>query len=459
MVKKPPKGVAVLAVLGPGLIWCGEYIGSGEVIIAPRTGAILGLAILWAPFFGILLKYWIGLAGARYTVCTGEGMIDMLSRTPGPKNWVIWLVFIGQLASGAISSAAIASAAGGFAAYFLPFSSTTLGWTIAAVVFTVTFIGGFKILKTLMSLLVLVIIVGVCDVAYTTWPGIGVLLHGIFGFEVPEVPAWAADQLENTSPWSEILPLLGWAAGGFASQVWYTYWIMGAGYGLTEGRGYGKPLDPEQLKSLDKEDAHRLKGWCRVVRWDATVGMLIGIFVTVAFTIAGAGVLGPAEVVPAKEDFAYSLSRIFGDHWGKMGARLYVLAALAALMSTLFGQFAGWPRLLADCGRILIPSFGRIPWKKQFRLVLVLFTFSNMVIVYGFGVEPVILVHLGAILDGLLLTPVQAGAVGIVLFLVMPKFFSKEVWKILKPNPIYAVMLGLSFLVFSYFCLFKVIGS
>lgn len=457
MVKTPPKGLALLTILGPGLMWCGEYIGSGEVILAPRAGAILGLAVLWVPFFGIFLKFWIGLAGAQYTVCTGEGMIDMLGRTPGPKNWVLYPVFIGQIASGAISTAAIASAAGAFASYFIPVDSTLLGWVLAALVFVVTYIGGFQILKTLMSLMVLAIILGVIDVVITTWPGWGTVLGGIFGFQVPEVPEWARPEGgDRVSPWNEILPLLGWAAGGFASQVWYTYWVIGAGYGMTEGRGYGRPLDPERLKSVDVEEARRLKGWRRVVSFDATLGMAVGVFVTMAFTIAGAGVLGPAQSAPDGAGVAFDLSRIFGEKWGDLGARLYVLAGLAALISTMLGQMAGWPRLLADCARIFIPPFGRLPWIRQFRLVLVLLTLSNMGIVYAFGWKPVMLVQLGAVLDGLLLTPLQAVAVGVVLYVVMPRFFTAEAWRILKPSPVYAVALTAAFLVFSYFCVFKI---
>ncbi|GMU92650.1 MAG: hypothetical protein AMXMBFR4_17080 [Candidatus Hydrogenedentota bacterium] len=81
-IPAPPRGLAAIMMIGPGLVWCGEYIGSGEVILATRNGAIFGVAILWAPFLAIFAKYWIGLAGAHYTVTTGEGMIDMLSRTP-----------------------------------------------------------------------------------------------------------------------------------------------------------------------------------------------------------------------------------------------------------------------------------------------------------------------------------------------------------------------------------------
>ena len=75
-IKKAPTGLAVLALVGPSMVWAAEYIGSGEVVIATRTGAILGIAVLWAVVIGVFLKFWIGVSGARYTVCTGEGMID-----------------------------------------------------------------------------------------------------------------------------------------------------------------------------------------------------------------------------------------------------------------------------------------------------------------------------------------------------------------------------------------------
>jgi len=72
-IKKPPTGLAVLAMVGPSFVWAAEYIGSGEVILATRTGAILGVTILWAVIIVVFLKFWIGMSGGRYTVCTGEG--------------------------------------------------------------------------------------------------------------------------------------------------------------------------------------------------------------------------------------------------------------------------------------------------------------------------------------------------------------------------------------------------
>ncbi|UCH64014.1 MAG: hypothetical protein JSU77_06170, partial [Fidelibacterota bacterium] len=54
-IKRPPTGLAVFALVGPAFIWCAEFIVSGEVILATRTGAILGTAVIWAIVFGIFL--------------------------------------------------------------------------------------------------------------------------------------------------------------------------------------------------------------------------------------------------------------------------------------------------------------------------------------------------------------------------------------------------------------------
>jgi hypothetical protein len=81
-----PRGMMILLALGPGLMWCGEYIGSGEVILSTRAGAIYGVALLWVPTIAIFAKFWIGLAGAHYTVTTGEGMIDMMGRMPETQS-------------------------------------------------------------------------------------------------------------------------------------------------------------------------------------------------------------------------------------------------------------------------------------------------------------------------------------------------------------------------------------
>jgi len=76
--------------------------------------------------------------------------------------------------------------------------------------------------------------------------------------------------------------------------------------------------------------------------------------------------------------------------------------------------------------------------------------------VYSFGLKPVLLVKISAILDGLILTPFQALWVFLGLYVVMPKMLSKEAKNILRPHWIFAAGLTLAFLVFGYFCVFQI---
>ncbi|HMB93548.1 MAG TPA: Nramp family divalent metal transporter, partial [Rhodothermales bacterium] len=433
-IRKPPTGLAMLLLVGPSIVWCAEYIGSGEVILATRTGAVLGTSVIWAIVAGIFLKYWIGMSGARYTVCTGEGMIDMFARIPGPTNWVVWIVLVAQLISAAISIGSIASAASIFVHQIVPIQPYLAGWILTILAVAVVWSGTFDRLKIVMTILVAVTVLGVLYVAVQVSPGAAVFFQGLVP-QAPEVPAWAVAQGARDNPWREILPLLGWGAGGFASQVWYTYWVLGAGYGAAAGRDYGQPADTGFLKNLSRDDAHRIKGWCRVVYTDATLAMVIGTTVTLGFLLAGVGVLGAAERLPEGSDVAIVLSEIFSTRWGTVGGFLFILGGATALFSTQIGQLAGWPRLLADTFRLCFPAFNRRwAWKTQFRLFLGFFLLTNMVIVYTLGLQPVFLVKMGAVLDGLLLTPLQAIWVGIGLYVVLPRLISKETWAIVRPH-------------------------
>ncbi len=456
-IKTPPTGLAILAVVGPSLVWAAEFVGSGEIILSTRVGAILGPTVLWAIIVGVVLKYWIGMAGARYTVCTGEGMIDMISRVPGPKNWGVWITLIAQSAAATISIGSIAAAAGIFVHSLIGISPLIAGWMVTIFALVVVWFDVFNFLKILMSFFIVIVVIGVLYVSIAVFPGFETILRGLL-FDVPAVPDWAltSDGIQ-ANPWREILPLLGWAAGGFASQVWYTYWVMGAGYGASAGRGYGRPADEQMLKTMSIATARKIKGWCRVVYADASLAMIIGVVTTAGFLIAGAGVLRPNQLAPEGPQVATTLATVFSSRWGAFGGTLFMIAGTCALIGTQIGQLAGWPRLLADSCRICIPKFNqKLEWKNQFRLFLGFFFLTSMIIVYSFGLKPVFLVKTAAILEGLILTPFQALWVFVGLYVVMPKMLSTDAKVILKPHWIFAASLAVAFLVFGYFCVFQI---
>ncbi len=454
----PPKGLGIVLLVGPSLVWAAEYIGSGEVIIATRTGAILGTAVLWAVVAGVFLKFWIGMAGARYTVCTGEGMIDMFDRLPGPRHAVVWIVMVVQLFCAVMSTGALATSAGTFIHSLVPCLKM---WQCGAfaVVFAVAvaWSGVFNVLKIVMSLFVLIIVIGAMYIAYHVFPSFSELAEGLTG-KLPAVPEWATHaEGVNPSAWQEILPVLGWGAGGFASQVWYTYWVIGAGYGATAGRGYGKPADVATLRTMSQETARRIKGWCHTLYVDSSFAMVLGVVVTGAFLIAGAGILGSERLIPADSNMAEVLSRVFAQRWDRVGGFLFKLCGAVAMVSTLIGQLAGWPRLLADSFRLCIPGFNRwLPWKRQFRLFLILFFCTSILVVCVLGDQPISLLKVSSILEGVLLIALQAAAVAIGLYFIMPKMLSKEAYGVLRPGWVFAVGLLGTLIFYGYLCITQV---
>jgi Mn2+/Fe2+ NRAMP family transporter len=452
-MRTPPRGLGILLLVGPAFIWSAEYIGTGEVLLATRAGAVLGTSILWAVLLGLLLKFWIGLAGARYTACTGEGMVDLFDRMPGPRHWAVWVVLVVQFFAGALSIGAVATAAGAFLNALVPSLSAGLaGWIVAGFAFVIAWTGVFSLLKGVMSVFVLLIVSGAIYVAAHVFPGVEVLLAGLT-LGMPPVPDWAAVQGIQQNPWREVMPLLGWGAGGFASQVWYTYWVLGAGYGAAEGRGYGRPADLDALRGMTRATARKVLGWCRVVYVDATIALVIGTTVTGAFVLAGAGVLRPQRLVPKGDgvELAGAIASVFSSQWGSAGGTVFLVAAIAALVGTLLGQLAGWPRLLADAFRLAVPALHRrFTWRSQFRFWLVLFFCSNMVVVYVMQANPIAVVRTAAVLDGILLTALQAALVGVGLYVVLPRLLSREAWSELRPHPVFAIGLAVGTLVFGW---------
>jgi Mn2+/Fe2+ NRAMP family transporter len=456
-VSIPPRGWGIALAVGPSLVWCAEYIGSGEVILATRTGAVLGSGVLWAVVAGIVLKYFIGLAGGVYTVTTGEGMMDLFARLPGPRRWAVWLVLVAQLMASVLAIGAVASSAGVFLAELTPLPPFAAGWLVTLLAVGIAWIGEFTLLKVVMSALVLTTTIGVVVVASRVMPGFEELVAGFTTPRVPAVPDWAIAQGVKPNPWAEVLPLLGWGAGGFASQVWYTYWVMGAKYGKTARGGLGQPADVGALRSIGAAEAERLVGWRRVVVADATLAVVIGTLVTSAYLLAGAGVLGVEQTVPQGEQVALTLAELFRRDWGALGATMFLVGGAAALVSTQFGQVVGWPTLMDDAVRLAIPglfasSLSRWRPLVRRRAWLVFYLIASMTIVYTLGYKPDALVRVAAVLEGLLLTPLQALAMIVGLYWVMPRMFQGEAARIVRPGPLLGLALAVSFAAFTYFC-------
>jgi hypothetical protein len=64
--------------------------------------------------------------------------------------------------------------------------------------------------------------------------------------------------------------------------------------------------------------------------------------------------------------------------------------------------------------------------------------------------NPIGIVRTAAILDGILLTALQALWVGVGLYVVLPRLLSREAWEVLRPSPVFALGLAAAAVVFGW---------
>ena len=85
-INPAPKGWAILAALGPGIVWAGMAIGGGELALNPRVGAVWGISTLWMPIVAIFLKWFltVELGRCHYIPEPRSGKDSRCC--PGPKN-------------------------------------------------------------------------------------------------------------------------------------------------------------------------------------------------------------------------------------------------------------------------------------------------------------------------------------------------------------------------------------
>ena len=85
--RAPPRGFwATLRQVGPGLILVGSIVGSGELILTTKLGAVAGFTLLWFVLISCVIKVVIQAELARHTISSGETFLHVFNRLPGPSG-------------------------------------------------------------------------------------------------------------------------------------------------------------------------------------------------------------------------------------------------------------------------------------------------------------------------------------------------------------------------------------
>jgi Mn2+/Fe2+ NRAMP family transporter len=338
--EEPPPATLFAAVtrIGPGMVLAAAIVGSGELIATTTLGAQVGYAALWVILASCAIKPIVQAELGRYTISTGETMLEGFNRMPGPRiagaTWLVWcwaiMVMLTQLQVGGMY--------GGVAQVMNLLIPAVPIWAWVAIAFALTLgllLGGgyerierFSVFKVALFT-VLTICAALVLFASPQYFSFTEMLSGL----KPTLPAAGL---------ATAIAVFGITGVGATELVMYPYWCVEKGYARYAGRRDGSV-----------EWAERARGWVKVMHLDIVLSLLIYTTATVAFYLLGAGVLHGIGTVPAAGDMIPVLSNIYTQTLGDWALYAFYAGAIVTLYGTIFASTAAHARLFADSLRLL----------------------------------------------------------------------------------------------------------
>lgn len=422
MIEKPPKGINLFKVLGPGLVWSASAIGVSELVFATRSGALFGYLLLWAPIVSLVMKYAIFELVGRYTIVTGENALIAFAQVEIDlkifklkTGWVIilfWIVFIASVSG----MAGIALSVGSCVYGLIPAISMKMATVIALVIVGgVLYIGSYMTLEKISRILVFIMIAFLVYALIETAPNPVQMVDGL----IVRAPFYTL---------RELVPLLGWTGAGAIGVVWYSLWVEGSKRGKGEG------------SIQNDEDKRNIKKWIKINQIDLTINTIITALLTVLFLVAGAVILHPKGIIPKGEDLGLQISRIAGQSFGNIGEIIFLVGIFGTLFSTLLANIDGLCRVASNSVWYTRKKSGdaKLSYYRLFVLIYVVLTALFSVVFPA----PVLLLQISAIIDTVFLPLV----IGLGIYICV-----KQLDPMYKPGKILLTIAVLSALFFIFF--------
>lgn len=467
VLSKPPLTLlATIAFVGPGVVWAAEAIGSGELILSTRLGVAFGLSLLWIPVWAVILKnLGPGYLHGRWALTFGEGAMDGYAKIPPGRLWPIVFGLIHILA-GAMSIGGLAASVGVVTYTLLgkpPIDLKVVTASMYIVTLIIAVIGIYSLLEIIFMGMMASMVVVTLAVALNAGVNPADVVAGSFSFTITRPAEWATVRAPGVEPVSpdpvvSILPVLAWAAGGSASHIWYSYWVVGSGiFGMAKYGSWGKPGKIELYREFTEDDWKFMRGWIRTQFVDCLMAAILTIVIIGGFFVAGAGVLASRHLLPGGVRLAEVLGEMYTAILGPRSLFFVLVGCLFILWSTNISQTVGWPIIIMDGIRYIYPRITeKVKPQTLRRIITVLMGLWSLAWALGFATAPVQLISWAAALDGAVLVALQCLFVIVLWIYVAPRLLKaqgvpSEKIRLVKPNPVFIAITAVCFVVFLYF--------
>jgi Mn2+/Fe2+ NRAMP family transporter len=424
-IKAAPQGWDKLRWLGPGFLWMVSAAGSGELLFTPRVGSLYGYTLIWAMIAAVIFKWFINREIGRYTVCTGETVIDGFGKI---SKWFVYIILIPQLF---VAVATIAGLAGSSAtALVLIFPGDIRLWTIGSILVSTALVtwGKFKTIELVATIIAVLLSLSAIVAAILVFPDGAALLEGFVPKTPPDVD------------YEEILPWLGFMLSGAAGMIWYSYWIQKKGYGAAGNK------TTINMSKLSVDDKKSLEGWISQMTLDNNLAVIGTLIITLSFLILGTELLKPQGLVPEEDKVAETLGKILEQLWGPVGFWFMVTGVFIGFWDTVLSDQDGFGRMFSGGTRTLFSkATQKKKWMDEKRLhkffVIIICTVLPVLLYLLMG-EPVTLLKIAGV--------IEAAHIPVLVVLVLIMNY-KTLPKELRPSLFTTILTALSGLFFAVF--------
>ncbi len=449
-LKKFPKPLPLITIIGPSFIILAFGLGSGELILWPYLTSNYGLGLIWAALLGISFQYFINMEIERYALVKGESVFVGLSRyLRFVPQWFIFSTFLGFGLPGIIAASAQSLAAAFGSSHFKLLA-------IILLIFVGLILSTGKTVYTLMEKITkTVILIGVpfillLAILVINREILSALFHGFIGL---------GDGYRFVPPGISILTFLAafaYSGAGGNLNLAQSIYIKEKGYGMgayahkigglfTRGKlNQSFELSGEKF-ALTESNIDHFKGWWKRINAEHAIVFWFLGFLSMALLM----VLSYATTYHANNNtqgihFVIEQSRhialLIGPWAGP--ALLFIIGAL--LMQTQLGILDSASRIMSENYALKLMERSR---KKEVVLSKIYYSFIWLQIVFGIILislnvyEPRSLIVAGAV--------VNAWAMIIHIALVhylnrksLPKVFQPKLWRKIVMAIIFIFFLG-----------------
>ena len=364
-------------MMGPGLIIASVTIGSGELVIASRGGAIFSYAMLWCFFYGGAFKAVQVYTAGRHFALTGEHPLESWKQLPGPPMWFPLLVVLPAVGLMPIAFSAIPETLAGYIHRLSGMPTTggdvgpwgwfefcSNGWAtlVLFVCLLLAVMSNYDVVEKVSIGVLGVLVVLVVIAVVVLGPDLRDAIVGLLVPRVADYPQWVhgdpelASRFSGRSPWLEVSLYLTAVGGGAYDYIGYIGMSREKGWGLA-GRG-GVSQESLARAVSDRTILERARNWSRVPLVDAVGSYGCVILITLLFAMLGAMVLHPKHAIPVdKELLIHQEGFLTALHpqlkWVFRGG------VFLAFIGTLYGAFEVYRHTWREAGAVLLPGVTR----------------------------------------------------------------------------------------------------